>query len=302
MAGARTANAYGTEPLNLAPIGLAKADRDGKFNNSGYTIQWSRARGHVVTDLCIGREDMRIPVTLSFGYPEFRRLLAILRSLGVYGVEVPVWLRGKDMNGGDVTSNIRLLRAPVKPFRSPLTIQEVEAEANSLPYLQLNAGDRDPDQDRVAKEYEFAGRLLSKEIDGFLYQVRGRRLGTYTAFRGFDCITFAASMLGLHIDLSGKTAEVVADTIVAQKCGLEKLSGDSIRRKCAPGETLGYHFEQFIAYYAKHTVLIGNGEVFEFSRGRKRFFRAPVHLWEGWNNGALWTIRKIPEAYRFKML
>jgi hypothetical protein len=288
----------------LLPIQLVQADQDGRFSNAapGYRIQWTGIPNQTPVELCIQREDVAFPVTNGFRYVELVFLLEALRYLNLYGQEVEVWLRVPGTGGTALLSNRQKLRAPVKPLSSPVTIREIEAETGSLPYLHLDAGDYDPDQKIKAAEYQFAGRLLSKNMDGYRYFLRARRLATFNNFRGFDCITFAASMMGLHIDLSGKTATVVAETIGAEKCGLENVKGDQIRRACAPGEKLGYHFEQFIAFYAKHTVLIGNGEVFEFSRSRKQFHRAPVHLWEGWGQNTQWTIRRIPDRYRFKLL
>lgn len=287
----------------LLPIGLVQANQDGRFSDAapGYRIQWTGIPNRTPVELCVHRSDIAFPVTHGFRYVELVFLLEALRYLNLFGREVEVWLRVPNPGGAALESNRQKLRAPVKPLSSPVTIREIEAEAAQLPYLQLEKGDYDPDLEKKASEYQFAGRLLSKNMDGYRYFLRARRLVTYNNFRGFDCITFAASMMGLHIDLSGKTATVVAETIGAEKCGLENVKGDQIRRACAPGEILGYHFEQFIAFYDKHTVLIGNGEVFEFSRSRMRFHRAPVHLWEGWGQKTSWTIRKVPERYRFKI-
>lgn len=287
----------------LLPIELVKADQDGRFSNAapGYRIQWTGIPNQTPVELCVHREEVAFPVTNGFRYVELLFLLEAFRYLNLYGQEVEVWLRVAGAGGSALRSNRQKLRAPVRPLSSPVTIREIEAEAANLPYLHLEKGEYDPDQNKTASVYQFAGRLLSKNMDGYRYFLRERRLGTFNNFRGFDCITFAASMMGLHIDLSGKTATVVAETIGAEKCGLEGVNGNQIRRACAPGEKLGYHYEQFIAFYEKHTVLIGNGEVFEFSRSRHQFHRSPVHLWEGWGQ-TLWTIRRIPDRYRFKLL
>ncbi len=287
---------------NLLPISRVQCLKgQGRFDDTcpGYKIQWAGVPQGVKVELCIQRADVAIPVTHGFRRLELWYLLEALRYLGSYGTEVEVWLRVPIYGGGYAESNRRTLRAPVRPFLSPLTIAQIRAERGQLRYLELEAGETDPDTGRTVASHEFAGRLLSTNMDGYRYQVQGLYLTTHNSFRGFDCITFGAAMVGVYMALPDGKA--LANGIGCEPCGLENVSRAQILPKCAPGEMLSYHYQQFIAFHEKHNVLIGGGRVFEFSASRKGFHENHIHLWEGWAKATHWTIRRIPERYRFKI-
>jgi hypothetical protein len=301
QAGDENVAAASVKPHLMAITRVKCVKGQGRFDDAqpGYQIQWKGVPYGAKVELCVHRSDVAIPVTMGFRRLELWYLLEALRYLGLYGVEVQVWIRVPVYGGGYAESNRRTLRAPVRPFLAPLTIAQIRAESGQLRYLELEAGQTDPDTGRTAANHEFAGRLLSSIMDGYRYQVQGGYLTTHSNFRGFDCITFGAAMVGVYMALPDGKA--LANGIACEPCGLENVSRSQIIRKCMPGEILSYHYQQFIAFHERHNVLIGGGKVFEFSASRKGFHENHIHLWEGWAKAGAWTIRRIPEKYRFRI-
>jgi hypothetical protein len=238
-----------------------------------------------------GLDNNEISIKLNFN-DTLPKLLALIAREEAWGTSCPcnIYLIRK---GGYIVSKSDAvnIQCPVEPYDKP---------------IGLNMAEIDP-------PIKYPG----KEIGRYFYPqtIAGKRYFTYrknsmTVFetepdkRGFDCITYVGTVLGLNPlkkEMSGNGGDI-ARIIHAESCQFEYEPGKKKEMENINRDMLNYFFTNnntgsFIVWSASHVVLVVNNIVHEFNEpdGNPGYYKREVGK-RPWISGNIWHIRKIPSG------
>jgi hypothetical protein len=216
------------------------------------------------------------------------RLLAAIDTLRAWATASEGCLVVARDDGAVVTqSNVQSFDCPIRPYSGRLV---------------SNLAELDPPMDYTIETE--AAFFTIPPIGGSYYFIYGGLLVTDPAMRGFDCTTYAGSVLGVDAranDLPmGGTGETLANHLEAEAVGLESASDQAIRSFFAT-HTQGV----FIAWNVGHVILVVNGVAHEFTTAPRRgYMRRPIAPAQSVSDidvnrvrtfqGA-WSVRRVPE-------
>jgi len=269
-------NAVATPPV-LEPVALKR------LKQGGYKVSWTGAvppRGYSVF-FHIQGDQGAVDIT---GAPQqdaldFQRLQAVLEAiaaLGAWGTSIPCFLTVR-RNGQVVhASNAVSLPCPVRPWKGPLA-------------PSLGAGDDGPHFPYLIDGRFFPGYA----VRGRHYFVYGGQLETDNTKRGFNCITFAGSVLGVDPGsrAMSQTGLELASYLCAVPVGLEGVSDVEVKAYLStPPGNRGLYLV-WRPDPDGHVILVEDGIVHEFNIIEPQGYRTKPVGNRGFVPGSYWVRR-----------
>jgi hypothetical protein len=196
-------------------------------------------------------------------------------------------------------STPQVLPCPVQPLNGDLLPLDEQNNGPKLTYQ--GAGPNGP----------FYGRKIRKleGLDGYFF-TQGGVLETAGAYRGFDCVTYAAATCGVPVSATKAWQEgpALAEYLGATACYLEKplsrgVKPPAVELKHTDPQNVKDFFESRTAGYfimicgtgiGHHVVLVANGTVHEFAFSKEGYKATPVQEWLGPYQAEKLTVCELP--------
>lgn len=281
--------------------------------NCYYKVEWKDTLpDNYRVYLCVGRRNNFVDVSKGFTRTELYPLARCFRAWGQWNQPVDCWLEGgfAPAGIGNVTSNVRQIVTPVRPFCGPLTTRMIANEP--IPFSYTGTG---------------VGRYFDMDkLDGCAYYMKyGSALETDPKMRGMDCTTFPRALFELNSDVAGSmpgnnyAAVHIANDLGASAVGIEGVSRTQMMK-----DLLGLDSEKnFLAWPKEGLYILWTTGHIMLYRGEKDRLRYGIHEFTGsgsggreWKavgyketgilnrtfyNGPYWA-RKIPSTHEWRVI